>query len=814
MPSKNISLSCLLCRKVVPVSAGGGHEQYEEHLRADHGVWSNRDWIVYQTLQKQEGENTRIKVKATSEFECDDIADLKVHSMELSMELEDSFSISTKPVLRRSTRKRPSSSISTQELKRQTCRNTNQVKIDIQEPKDVVIEMSANIADDNNFDNNSVLENVKELKRTIVSSSAMDLYSNVDEELDDAGHTVNSLFVDECSSKCGECEKIFKASYMQFHVVNTHAMTLAEYLDIHGDPESGKLRLYSVTHHLCCYCYEKMLLTRAEVEKHVVGVHQVSLKTYVREAMDRKGKDVNDNDVSSNTDVGSEEVALQENTAEYSGVEKVLRNVNSSISEDEEGDKTVFLSRDVEIPAVPVVSSDDTEEVESYSDDVDGSKADIDLISSESDASANENVVVAPQASTDKVYSDDYSDSCVVECSVCDKQMPIDSLRGHTASQHRLPISKYKEQFGSQLAFIKICYHLCKLCGKEVLLNKDSIAGHVRTRHKWSLKQYSDEYMRRKGVRNGDEKALLVDNEPISIAHVLPTSNEVIKPAEQDWCDANTFTCNICEFTSNVKDTFKKHVRSEHRASLSKFSDCYSSTDHWYKCHCCDKMVYHERNSIKAHVEGHLLSMKQYERLYERKRIRKLEREAEETMVSVSLENFKGQGDNHEENEDNYEKDPLEITITSSNEEFEGNKSSLSEHELTDPLASELSGPSSLNLSSGQAPQNTPVSGSSVVSQIISDIVDSLTTMIDNDQEEKDIKTVLSPEGGVMTPAASLSDIFLFLCPFPDCDFHIDSQGLDAGLAELHDGSVHHGEGVAWTKVTLEERMEQLFADA
>jgi len=56
MSSKNISLPCLLCRKSVPLSAGGGHQQYEEHLRDNHGVWSNRDWIVYQTLQKQGGE--------------------------------------------------------------------------------------------------------------------------------------------------------------------------------------------------------------------------------------------------------------------------------------------------------------------------------------------------------------------------------------------------------------------------------------------------------------------------------------------------------------------------------------------------------------------------------------------------------------------------------------------------------------------------------------------------------------------------------------------------------------------------------------
>ena len=39
-------------------------------------------------------------------------------------------------------------------------------------------------------------------------------------------------------------------------------------------------------------------------------------------------------------------------------------------------------------------------------------------------------------------------------------------------------------------------------------------------------------------------------------------------------------------------------------------------------------------------------------------------------------------------------------------------------------------------------------------------------------------------------------------------------QGMEAGLAEQHDRSVHHSEGMAWTKITLEERMDQFFADA
>ena len=83
---------------------------------------------------------------------------------------------------------------------------------------------------------------------------------------------------------------------------------------------------------------------------------------------------------------------------------------------------------------------------------------------------------------------------------MCDKHMKMESLRQHTASQHSLTISKYKEQFGNQLVFIRKCYHFCKICGKEVLLTKDNIGAHVRT-HKWSLKQYNKDYMKGKAVK-------------------------------------------------------------------------------------------------------------------------------------------------------------------------------------------------------------------------------------------------------------------------------------------------------------------------
>ena len=96
---------------------------------------------------------------------------------------------------------------------------------------------------------------------------------------------------------------------------------------------------------------------------------------------------------------------------------------------------------------------------------------------------------------TGKNYSDLYADSCIVECSICGEHLPIRSMRWHTSSLHHMSITKYKEQCGGQLTFVRIAFHLCKLCGKEIQLDKDSIANHVRGAHKVSAMQYNQQFM-------------------------------------------------------------------------------------------------------------------------------------------------------------------------------------------------------------------------------------------------------------------------------------------------------------------------------
>jgi len=95
------------------------------------------------------------------------------------------------------------------------------------------------------------------------------------------------------------------------------------------------------------------------------------------------------------------------------------------------------------------------------------------------------------ELSEGKVYSDNYKDGCLIKCEICSQEMSISSLNYHVKQKHGLNIAKYKEQFGKTYKFVRRTFHLCKVCGKELLLCLVSVANHVVNKHQISMKNYN-----------------------------------------------------------------------------------------------------------------------------------------------------------------------------------------------------------------------------------------------------------------------------------------------------------------------------------
>jgi len=70
-------------------------------------------------------------------------------------------------------------------------------------------------------------------------------------------------------------------------------------------------------------------------------------------------------------------------------------------------------------------------------------------------------------------------------------------------------------------------------------------------------------------------------------------------------------------------------------------------------------------------------------------------------------------------------------------------------------------------------------------------------------------------------PSSQSADKYEYKCPFPDCDFQTDLEGMKTGAAAEHGIAVHQvrpwevkKHGLKWKRVSLEKRTRQMFGDA
>ena len=458
-----------------------------------------------QTLKKQSVGRSRtvIKVKNT-DSECE----IKSAVQVLSVNVEDSLSSSSG--LRRSSRKRLSSSGFGDFGGNKTSKRYCSQAVDIQEPLDMVTQINFQVKEkcSSHGDNFAGLENADDLGGATINNVA-----NVNDEklLRPKGSAVSDLIVEK--------GKVYTKSGIDNNIGNEVSIQSKESDDLLAVPRV------------------RVDIRKIDVNENMLR-KEIGSKKVVQKAFSVDEVSSTDRDYSVVQDLNNN---VSRNGKEQNEEEPSVLNEFIQIASDSVGIDTNRRLKDYEVFTGATMDKEET---------------------------------------PSKVFSDDFSDSCIVKCGVCDKNMYAHRLRSHTATQHNLPISQYKEQFGSQPILVKTTYHHCKLCGKEILLDLDSVASHVRTSHKVSTKDYNSKYMilKRKAVDNADDKSV-VNNVSSALANVKAKHVKEIEKVDYQWYDANTFTCNICQFASSNLKVFKKHVKREHTTCLSKFDASYSSTD-------------------------------------------------------------------------------------------------------------------------------------------------------------------------------------------------------------------------------------------
>ena len=201
----------------------------------------------------------------------------------------------------------------------------------------------------------------------------------------------------------------------------------------------------------------------------------------------------------------------------------------------------------------------------------------------------------------------------------------------------------------------------------------------------------------------------------------------------------------------------------------------------------------YEKEAISLHVETHFLTLDSYGRMYERKRIQKLEAEKKEEKVKESV-GKDAKNDNQEEEDMNHsiEKGAEKVKGSKEKEGKEGNEKSDAAGDDLDELNKSLAklaesvvGKKKAEVKVQDLKHHHRINGNSSEAgkETESEQVDE-KEKVDETEKNADLeKNVERPPESQRklsfespTGKDCKDDVFVYLCPFPACDFSTDFE--------------------------------------
>ena len=111
-------------------------------------------------------------------------------------------------------------------------------------------------------------------------------------------------------------------------------------------------------------------------------------------------------------------------------------------------------------------------------------------------------------------FSNNLADVCKTFCKMCDKTMPIQRMRGHTKSEHKMIITEYRAKYNQNFFdLVEKIFHKCCICSEPLLLDSDIISSHLNSNknsHKMTHRVYNETFMQyNNNTKVKDEKVAL-----------------------------------------------------------------------------------------------------------------------------------------------------------------------------------------------------------------------------------------------------------------------------------------------------------------
>ncbi len=194
---------------------------------------------------------------------------------------------------------------------------------------------------------------------------------------------------------------------------------------------------------------------------------------------------------------------------------------------------------------------------------------------------------------------------CRYKCSLCkfESSFPQVVARHFRRKHHNKKGHWTASRKGAICERIKTIWHMCKVCGKNILCSRQAIRKHARFMHQLNLSAYE----------------ALEDMEHIKNTQVKGTNelkeNDVSSSHVSNLCQ---YQCKVCNFNGGSIATMINHAKTNHpeEHAVSRRANCsYMRTKViWHVCLLCNKKIPCDRTKINFHVNvRHKTKLAQYE---------------------------------------------------------------------------------------------------------------------------------------------------------------------------------------------------------
>jgi hypothetical protein len=175
-----------------------------------------------------------------------------------------------------------------------------------------------------------------------------------------------------------------------------------------------------------------------------------------------------------------------------------------------------------------------------------------------------------------KIFSDNPAAMCRVRCKFCGRQVSAGSVTKHARLYHGVQNS---QDYG-RVEYVNPTYHICKLCGVELIFTARAIQKHVTRRHQISPDEYRRTYLIQSpaaavSIANGEispsltpsKTSLAATGKPLLTPPLLPRNVSVTAHRVEYTDDLMNVCWVLCRFcgTDETLDRIGEHCRVVHK---------------------------------------------------------------------------------------------------------------------------------------------------------------------------------------------------------------------------------------------------------